>query len=68
MIKDFETVPVKFKFLKLDDVYYTAMLYCLVHTDIACAFQIATHYVVINYTTQKGACCKMKMPYYTEGE
>ena len=36
------------------------MLACLVHTDIACAFYIATHYVVINYTTQKDACCKMK--------
>ena len=62
MIEDFETVSVKFKFLKLDDdVYYTGILDCLVHIDIACAFYVATHHVVINYITQKDACCKMKM-------
>ena len=42
MIKDFETVSVKFKFLKLDDdVYCIAIVDCLVHIDIACAFYVA---------------------------
>ena len=62
MIKDFETVPVKFK-LTTDNFkalsalcIYKLYIDYLVHADIACTFYIATHHVVINCIHHSESC------------